>query len=80
MTIEEHMAAVRHQKDGRENFVAALRSDSSLKQEAERRLVYFKELEKANRLNGCWISKFTKETLTAALAVVQTSPDVPAGG
>ncbi len=81
LTIEQHVAAVRkNKKVGTDNLVAALRVDMSLAEEVHGRLRLYREMEKAGRMPACWISRLTKETLTAALAVVNTQPGVPAGG
>lgn len=80
MTIAQHVAAVRHHKDGMRTLVAALRDDPALTQEANQKLKDLAEMERAGRLEACWISRLTKQTLTAALAGTMTEPGVPAGG
>ena len=80
MKIEEHVMSARKTKDGVASLASALQDDPVLLQEARIRLAQYSEMERANRLGACWISRTMKETLTAALAVMNTMPGVPAGG
>ena len=79
LTIQQHMAAVRHQKDGMTNLVVALKEDGVLAQEAKDTLDQYAEMENGNHMGRCWISRFTRDTLKAALAKVHAEPDVPEG-
>lgn len=69
LTIDEYVTAVRHSTDGMANLVAALQYYPALVEQSNTRLKTYKDMERVNRLNACWISKTTQETLTAALAV-----------
>jgi hypothetical protein len=80
LTIDQHVSAVRHnRRDSLPALVDALKSDPALMQEARRRLALFKEMERADRLRACWISRLTQETLTVAFTAIETQPGVPAG-
>ena len=70
MTLDEHISAARNKADGKAKLVAALAADPTFQQEARQRLADIAALEQAGRLEACWISRLTKETLTAALAEI----------
>lgn len=81
MTIEQHMAAVRKdRKNGMEALVDAIQTDTGFAQSVTQRLALYRDMEKANRMQACWISKTINETLMAALAIIKTHPGVPVGG
>lgn len=81
MTIEQHFAAVRKDRTkGMEALVAAIRTDKVVAQDVNDRLAHYKKMERADRLRACWISTKINETLTAALAAINTQPGVRAGG
>jgi hypothetical protein len=81
MTIEQHFAAVRKDRTkGMENLVTAIRTDAVFAQDVRQRLARYREMERVDRLQACWISTKINETLTAALAAIKTQPGVPAGG
>lgn len=68
MTLQDRVHAVRHQPDGMNLLVEAIKGDAVLQSEARRKLVEFRDMEIAGRMDACWISRFTRDTLTAALA------------
>jgi hypothetical protein len=81
VTIEQHLAAVRKdRKGGMANLVTTLRTDPEFAHEAKRRLALYAQMDRVDRLRACWISMTIKDTLTAAFAVVNAGPGVPAGG
>jgi hypothetical protein len=80
LTALQHVAAVRKDPAVIARLVDDMRAEPRLVEEAQGLLAHYAELDRAGRLESCWISRTAKETLTAALAAAQTSPDVPAGG
>lgn len=81
LTIHQHIAAVRHQAGGLAALVKAIREDAAFADEVRGELRRISDMEKQRpeRMEACWISRTTKETLTAALAAATTQPEVPAG-
>lgn len=69
LTIHEHVMAVYQTPAAMAALVAALRADDAFTEEARQELARLTELERV-RPNACWISKITKNTLTAALAAI----------
>ena len=79
-TALQHVSAIHSDPALMKRLVDDLRASPVLVEEAQTLLAHYADLEKANRLEACWISRTAKTTLTAALAAAQTQPDVPAGG
>ncbi len=79
-TALQHVSAIHSDPAVMKRLIADLRENPALVEEAKGLLAHYAELEKANRLDACWISRTAKNTLTAALAAAQTQPDVPVGG
>lgn len=73
LTLDQHAVAVRREPGAMNALVDALKSDPDLLQHVRERLAHYEELKKFGRLDGCWISRTTNETLTAALAKANLS-------
>lgn len=64
------------------DLVLAIRTNAEFRKSVEDEMRRLDDLAKTapRRMEACWISRTTRETLTAALAAANKSPGVPAGG
>ena len=73
MTLDQHASVARREPGkGMPALVAALQADPALVAETRERLARYAAMDQAGRMEACWISRTTRETLLAALAAANT--------
>ena len=73
MTLDQHASVARREPSkGMPALVAALQADPALVAEARDRLARYAAKDQVGRMDACWISRTTRETLLAALAAANT--------